>query len=47
MHLRCAQGVVLALLLSPKLPSLAALFERKFWPWAVLAAGNIIPVPVC
>jgi hypothetical protein len=34
MHLRSAVGIVLALLFSPKLPSLAALFERKFWRWA-------------
>jgi len=34
MHLRSAVGIVLALLFSPKPPSLAALFELKFWRWA-------------
>jgi hypothetical protein len=33
-HLRGAVDIVLALLFSPKLPSLAALVERKFWRWA-------------
>jgi hypothetical protein len=34
MHFRGAVDIGLALLFSPKLPSLAALFERKFWRWA-------------
>jgi hypothetical protein len=34
MHLRSAVDIVLALLFSPKLSSLAALLERRFWRWA-------------
>jgi hypothetical protein len=40
MHFRGAQGVVRALLLSPKLPSLAALLERKFWRWGYFGGGR-------
>ena len=42
MHLRSAVGIVLALLFSPKPPSLAALFERKFWPSGCFGAAGII-----
>lgn len=44
MHLRSAVGIVLALLFSPKLPSFAVLFERKFWRWGRFGAQhNLLP----
>jgi hypothetical protein len=45
MHFRSAVGIVLALLFSPKSPSLAALFERKFWRWADAYRQRRIAIP--
>jgi hypothetical protein len=40
MHLRSAVDIVLALFCSPKLPSLAPLFGRKFWRWGCFGGGR-------
>jgi len=40
MHLRSAVDIVLALFFSPKLSSLAALFERKFWRWGCFGGAR-------
>jgi hypothetical protein len=46
MHLRSAVDIGLALLFSPKLPSLAALFERRFWRWGCFGARHAL-LPDC
>jgi hypothetical protein len=42
MHFRSAVDIVLALLFSPKLPSVAAFFEREFWPSGCFGGGGIV-----
>ena len=45
MHLRSTLDIVLALFFSPKLSSLAALFERKFWRRGCFGGARHKPLP--
>ena len=42
MHLRSALDIFLALFFSPKLSSLAALFERKFWRRGCFGGARLV-----